>query len=81
MALRNPGDNSPELTDGATSRLAMDYLHKQAGQTRLARQEAHPEPEQVAKPEPEPKPNPKPITPSWTVVEVIENNQVVERKF
>lgn len=87
MALRNPVDTDSILTEGATASLSMDYMYDLAGKTRLAenlppskpapeKKEDKPAPEetQIAK-----APNPSP--PSRTVVELIQNDSLVEKKF
>jgi len=77
MALRNPVDSEPVLTEGATARVVMDHLRLKAGEgPRFAAETVEDE---------DPRPGPEPAGPvsaaPETIVEVIEGGKLVEKRF
>ena len=76
MALRNPTDNEPVMTDGATAKDSMAYMLKENGLLQQARNKPDADSEQKVAKAPTSPPPPQP-----TVVEVIRGNKLVEMNF
>jgi len=85
LAMRNPVDSEPVLTEGATARVVMDHLRLKAGEQ--ARFAAAPAQEEVAQVQVEERPAPRPVpvvqpaAVSESVVEVIHGGSRSEKKF
>ena len=81
LALRNPVDSEPVLTQGATAKLAMDYLHNRSGIDREVAARQVPPQAEVPAPPPAPAAELRPAPPSRSFMRVIQGDRIESYEF